>query len=471
MVGPWARLWWGVLPLVALLWAVGALAPAALGVPAAPLLTQLLLPLASFATVVSLSLAVGAFLLAVLAPAEGRAGWAALWTAVALVLVLVDAVLLVWDVSASGFSEAASTALLGEVLTRTSSGVALMSQTALLVLALVLAAAWRSVGARVTALVLVCLAAAVTGLESHVGLTGQHWAAGFAVGVHVVAICLWVGGLGVVTALVLSTPSSAETVLPRFSRVALVCVIVAAEGGLLAATLVAGSLGSILGSTYGSMVILKAAVLLWLVRLGWLQRRRVIDLLPEQSTISSLARYAGTELLLMGALMAASVVLVRIGPPPLPEAGFAPLTLVALGLIAPLAIVAMRPRGWRVSDAVPEVTALLLLLVMFEVGAVGLLRATVGGIGLLLELALLLLVGWLASSVLRTPAGRIAWAILVVGLPVVMIATVILPVHVSWPMAVIATAVGELMLVAWWRGHLAAASAREARAASAQAVS
>ena len=109
----------------------------------------------------------------------------------------------------------------------------------------------------------------------------------------------------------------------------------------------------------------------------------------------------------MGTALAASVVMVRIGPAPVVIPGVAPLTLVVAALAAPMVLVMAVPRGWRVSDALPEAAAVVMLVAVVEVGGVGLLRALLGGtVGLLLEAVILVAAGWMCVSATRTAKGR-----------------------------------------------------------------
>ncbi len=270
-----------------------------------------------------------------------------------------------------------------------------------------------------------------------------------ATGLHVAAASVWVGGLAVVCALVLREPGSAPAVLPRFSGLALACVVVVAEAGLLSASLITGSLLDLLGTSYGSIVLGKACLLAWLVWLGWQQRRRTVDRLPAASVPATLATLAGVELLVMGMAMGSAVVLTRIGPSPLPGSGFAPLTLVLLSVAVPMITVLVRPRGWRVSDALPEAAAVVALVVVVEVGGVGLLSRLLGPVGVLVEVALLVSAGWLAVSAARVRFGGLV--VLAVGLPFAIAGAVMLADQPGTArMGVVAVLLGEVLLAAWW---------------------
>ena len=452
-----SRLWWGLVPLAVLLWGTGALVAASLpGLPTTPLTTLALVPGLDFVRDVAVAIAAGAIALRLLTRASALRPWAAGWAVVAAGLAALALVALRADLAASEVLRGSGTLSLGEVASDTLAGRALALQAGCLLLAA--AVAWLGDGrvARWTALVLVLVAAAAPGFAGHAGLSGEHAAAAVAIALHAAAASVWVGGLAVVCALVLRQADQAAHVVPRYSGLALACVIVVAESGLLIASLTAGTLIDLLGTAYGSIVLAKAALLGWLVLLGWQQRRRVVDRLvgaadPSSGAVSpvrTMTSLAGIELVVMGTALAAAAVLARIGPPTIPGGGFAPLTLVVLGLAVPMMIVSVRPRGWRVTDALPEVAAVVLLIVMVEVGGVGLLRALIGLPGLVLEIILLVGVGWLAVAAARGPA----LVILGVGLPIALAASTILADRPGTSrMAVVAAVVAALLVALRWR--------------------
>lgn len=463
MTGPrlGSRLWWGVVPLLVLLWGTGSLTVASLpGLPESGFATLLAVPLAAFARDVALAIAAGA--VAVLLLGSPTAGprvrrWALGWGVVGLGLVGASATSWYAEISAGTDDRSG----LWTALTGSLAGRAVLVQAACLAVALLILAVSSARGARGVALGLMLVALGAPGFAGHAGLSGPHAAAAVAVALHVAAIALWMGGLAVVVGLLLIEPDEAPAVLPRYSTLALVCVIIGAEAGLLTASLNTGSLGDLLGSTYGSLVLVKMALLAWLIRLGWLQRRRAVDRLPDASVPSTVARLAAVELTIMGVALAAAVTMARIGPPPVSMTGFAPLSLVAIGLGLPMVVLLAWPRGWRVADALPEAAAVVFLVLVVEVGGVGLLHAILGQVGLLLEVILLGLAGWAALAAARSSAGAGALT-LIIGFPLAMTAVGVLaedPVPVR--MLVIAAVVGEALLAAWWWARRSAMTSRE----------
>lgn len=449
MTGPrlGARLWWGAIPLVVLLWGTGAVLVSSLpGLPQTGVLAGLASPALAFARDIAVALAAGAAVVGLLQDSPRTRRWALGWGAVGLGLVALSLVALRIDVDGG----ATGVGLL-DVIRESNAGRALAAEALVIViglLLLVLGARW----ARIAAAVALIVATALPVLGGHAGLSGAHSAAGFAIGIHVAAASVWAGGLAVTCALILLDRACGPALLPRFSALALACVIITAEAGLLSASLIAGSLLDLLGTAYGNIVLAKAALLAWLVWLGWQQRRRAIDRLPDASVPATVVTIAGTELVVMGTAIASGVVLARIGPAPIPGNGIASLALVVLGVAIPMLVVAIRPRGWRVSDGLPEAAAVLLLVVIVEVGGVGLLSRLLGWIGIVLEVGLLLVFGWLALSAARVRIGGLV--VLAAGLPVVLpLAAVLSDRPGEVRLSVVAALAAEVLLVLAWMAH------------------
>ena len=449
-----SRLWWGLAPLLVLLVGTGALATRTMpGIPVPPLVTQVAAPVAGYAQDISLALTLGCLTTLLWSNRGQVRRWAVGWIVIGLGAIVGGAVALQSDITTGRLGIDAPGLL--TTLQGTAVGWAIAIQTGCLLLALVLTclggairAPWATWGAMI--LTGVCIGApAVAG---HAGLSGEHQVAGVSTGLHAVAIALWVGGLAVVSTRCLLDPGLAQVLLPRFSLLALICVITAAETGLLSASLTVGTLGDLVGSTYGSLIIAKATLLAWLVWLGWQQRRRALDRLPDASVPATVGRIAGIELLLMACAISAAVVMVRIGPPPIPVDGIAPLTLIALGIGLPMLIGLLRPTRLRIVTDWPEATMVVFLVVVVETGGVGLLRTTLGSLGLIVELAGLLLLGWLASCAARRSGAAVVVGM--VGLPLAMLANGLLNSADSWRMTLVAALIGEgLFTLAWLMGR------------------
>jgi copper transport protein len=105
---------------------------------------------------------------------------------------------------------------------------------------------------------------------------------------HVLAASVWVGG---VACLLLVLPAATRrleggdrtrlllAVLARFSPLALGAVIAIALTGVVQAYIDVRSLHGLLHTTYGALILVKVALLLALIGLGWINRERVIPAL------------------------------------------------------------------------------------------------------------------------------------------------------------------------------------------------
>ena len=443
-----ARLWWGLVPLLLLLWGSGALAMAVIpGLPESPLATLVAVPVLSFMRMVAITLAIGAMVVRVLVPAQAARSWAMSWSLAAIVLCVGNIAALRSDIAASGLLAVNDGIGLDQVVAQVGAGRALAVEICCLVLAIIFVAATDARAGSLAAVVIASIGAAVPSIMGHAGLSGGHSIAAVSIGLHVMSICLWVGGLAAVLGLIALDSSSIRDLLHRFSSLALVCAIVAGETGLLTATIISGSLTDLLGSEYGSIILVKCLLFAWLVLLGWKQRRRVMDRLEEANAPSSLAALAGVELLVMGSAIAAATVLARIGPSPIPGTGMAPLAVVVLAIGVPSLLAFVAPASWGWIIRVPEVLAIVLVIAIVEVAGVGLARTLLGPVGLVLEAAILVAVGWVAVSAIRASHG--AQIILACGIPVGLLAAAWLSARPSgiymWIVAILAA---EVALVA-----------------------
>ncbi|MDK3258748.1 copper resistance D family protein [Blastococcus capsensis] len=155
-------------------------------------------------------------------------------------------------------------------------------------------------------------------LSGHASGAGDHVLAATALAVHVVAAGVWVGGL-----LALVTHGRSSGVLApavaRFSPIALLCLLVTAVSGVVAAGAVLGGAAALLGalgSGYGWLLTAKTSALVVLGVLGWQHRRRTLPRLHAGEP-GSFRRFAAVEVLLMLATLALAVALAA-SPPPQP---------------------------------------------------------------------------------------------------------------------------------------------------------
>ena len=422
-------LWWGVPALFVMLWAVGALLPGAVeGLPEAPWTTWVSLPVVRFARDIAAAIALGCAVVGGLL-VTGRSPrllrWASGWAVVWLAVLLVELVLTVSDLLAVSAREAIEPTTLWSVLSQTTVGKVFIWQFVGAVLVAVLS--W-GVMSRPTAWVVAivalgaCVAPAWLG---HGGLAGGHAAATISLALHMGAASLWVGGLVAVVAYLLQRPTAAASVLPRFSALALGCVIVVAESGLLNASLRLTSPADFLTTTYGALVLGKAVLLGWLVLFGWRQRTRVIPALDAagSASVPVLARLAALEFAAMGVAFAAAITMSRLGPLPTPPLGHVlnPVVVVLAALALPQLVIRFHMpaprRAWaRLARDYPEVVAIVMCLAVVEVAGVGLVDSLLGrGLGSVVGVALLVAVGWAFAVGARGPRGRSGVVVAMVG--------------------------------------------------------
>jgi putative copper resistance protein D len=101
-------------------------------------------------------------------------------------------------------------------------------------------------------------------------LSSDEWG-GMAVAVHVLAAALWCGGLA---ALVLTVDRRGQwaRVLPRFSRMSLVCVAMLVVSGLGGALIALTSLHELWSTGYGRLLSVKILLTVALLLLAWRNR-------------------------------------------------------------------------------------------------------------------------------------------------------------------------------------------------------
>jgi cytochrome c oxidase assembly factor CtaG/putative copper export protein len=292
-------------------------------------LVALALPAVRAVAEVAMALTIGALLLAAFLVPPQRSGYlevagyrgvraAALTALVWAVAAAVMVPLAVADTLGRPLGDVLDVGLLLQAIPRISAASAwtLTTVVALLVLAasqVVLTWGW-SVGAFGLAL-LGPLPVALTG---HSATGGAHDLASDSLVLHVVAVCLWVGGLVAVLALATARgpdrAAALATAVPRFSRMALVCWVVVGASGVVNALLRVAP-ADLFTTAYGALVVAKAAALVVLGGLGLAHRRRTVDEAAAGGT-GALVRLGAVEVLLMLATIGLAVALGRSAPPP-----------------------------------------------------------------------------------------------------------------------------------------------------------
>jgi copper transport protein len=107
---------------------------------------------------------------------------------------------------------------------------------------------------------------------------------------HVLAASVWVGGIACLLYAVppatreLAGPERSRVllaVLARFSPIALAAVVVIALSGVVQAYIDVRTLSGLFNTTYGALIVVKTALLVGLIGLGWVNRSRVIPALER----------------------------------------------------------------------------------------------------------------------------------------------------------------------------------------------
>lgn len=163
------------------------------------------------------------------------------------------------------------------------------------------------------------VALVIQALTGHAAGSASHETAVNALGIHLVGISVWVGGL---IALVIMRPRLGRDLgvtVARYSTLAAWCYALVALSGVQQAWIRIGD-PSGLATPYGLLLVAKIAILVVLGVAGWRQRRLIAAKLTERASDSAaFAKLALLEILLMGAAAGLSAVLSR-SEPPVPDA-------------------------------------------------------------------------------------------------------------------------------------------------------
>ena len=167
-------------------------------------------------------------------------------------------------------------------------------------------------------------------LAGHAAGTADHMNSVDSLALHLVGVCVWVGGLAGLLLISHRLQSQLPVVVARYSTLAGWCFALVAISGLVNAGLRLGSWSALAGS-YGLLIIGKAAALGLLGTAGFLHRRITIGRLSTAPR--GFARLAIVEMLIMGGTLGLAVALSRSAPPA-PGTRDDPVTLL-LGYPAP----------------------------------------------------------------------------------------------------------------------------------------
>ena len=413
------RLWWGVPLLLIVLWVAGSLLPPGdVGIPQAPWSTWVSLPVVRYGRDIAAAITLGCVIVGgLVVPSRSIRAlrWASAWALLWLGILVVQFILTISDVLAVPLSGALDPTTMWSVVTQVDLGRVFMWQfIGVLVVGALSQAVFSTITAWVVALVASGAALAPSFL-GHGGLTGGHAMATISLAIHLVAISVWIGGLAALVALLRSTPTLASSVLPRFSAVALGAAVVAAESGLLNSSLRLSQPGMFIVTWYGALVLGKVVFIGWLAYFGMMQRRRVVPALDSDGSLSTqgLIRYATAEFVIMGLAVGVAVSMSRIGPTATPNAHDAAnlisvaLLIFALPQLVPLLSVGSTPRWLRRVRNNPEIMAVVAAVACIELFGLSVVDHFVGTqFGALIDIAIVLVVGWLLAVALTGDRQR-----------------------------------------------------------------
>lgn len=280
----------------------------------------------------------------------------------------------------------------------------------------------------VVAIGLVAFASAMTG---HAAGDSSHEVATSTMLVHLLAVGLWLGGLGILQVLPASSRDDAA-VLRGYSHLALICWIALALSGVWALAVRMNSPSEILSSSYVQLGVAKSVLLIALALLGALQRRQIATGLGADAdgrqAVGTYRQLAILELALMGLAVALAAAMSSSPPPaesgtppagpagvltgyPLPEAPSLSTLLISwrpdpfgMMLACVLLLVWWRPRG-PVRDRAASIRMVLggLVLVLLTSGALNVYSKVMVSAHLLQHALLLAGAGVLIGSALAVP--------------------------------------------------------------------
>lgn len=255
---------------------------------------------------------------------------AAIWAVLAMAqMVFTLASVLGIDLASAASPMVVSTYATEVPLTR-----ALIAITVLAVLIAIGAFTCSSTGSAMSWMLLALVAAALPALAGHGAGLGDHALALSASVTHVLAACLWIGGLLALAVHAARSHVPLERPVQRFSAIALVAFVLIAVSGVANAYTRLEFGSQLLTSGYGQVLLAKLTLLAGLAALAWVMRSRIRQTLAGQSRAVVFARIAVLELSVMGLAVGLGVALAW-SPPPRVSTQFATLGESLLGYAYP----------------------------------------------------------------------------------------------------------------------------------------
>lgn len=185
----------------------------------------------------------------------------------------------------------------------------------------------RSLTGLALTLILALIGLVPTALIGHSSSSSDHEGAINSLGLHLMGVTAWVGGIIMLAALsgILTGSKAAgktditEAVLRRFSALAGFAFVLVFASGVINASIRLTTWNDLFGSDYGQLVVAKAIATLVLGAIGLMHRRWIIPQLSRAGAALSTRRVLWqlviAELLIMGATSGIAVALARSAPP------------------------------------------------------------------------------------------------------------------------------------------------------------
>lgn len=162
-----------------------------------------------------------------------------------------------------------------------------------------------------------------TGLTGHSSESAHPLLTEIADFVHLAGICAWIGGLGMLLFGVLSRrdPEELAAVVPRYSKLAMVSVLLVIVAGTVLAWQTLGSVGHLFNTGYGRILLVKLSVLLVVLVVAqgsrsWVARRLdfAVVLRGDAGTVRPFVYSVAAETTLVIVVLLAASFLVTASP-------------------------------------------------------------------------------------------------------------------------------------------------------------
>lgn len=427
-IGVATGVWAGVPIMLVVLATLDALKPTNIpGLPQVPVAALWGLPLDLYVRDMTMALTIGCLLVGgflVSAPSTRMLQLASLFAGAWWFSVVIQIPLTVSEVLALPLEDSFDVVIVWSLLSQTTLGQVILTQLVLVGVVALLAWVTRGRFGLVVLLVLAAAAAFAPGFTGHSSMGDGHEVATVSLGLHLLAMSAWVGGLVALAALVSVDRSMADGAVRRFSAVALVCVVVLGETGLLNAAMRVESVGEIVTSQYGAILMAKSLILVMLIGFGWRHRELLRTLAVGQARPDSGAyfmRLVGLEVVWMFVAVGLAVALSRTAPPGgVVGDVVAPGVLVLLAVALPVWIVLwFGDRSLRFVSRIagyPEAVAVAAMLVTVAVGM------ALPGMGAWAFVGCLLVgvVGWAAVASAVRSRSVVSVVLMMLAWPVMM---------------------------------------------------